>query len=587
MELPLEFGKYKLTSLLGEGGMAQVYRAVLSGPGGFRKQVAIKRMRPHVSKDERLVRFLFNEARLGGHLQHRNVVEVYEFDQVDDDYFLAIEFVDGPTLARVMDHVPQQGSIPPRIAATIAMQICVGLEYAHNAADDAGRPMHLIHRDLKPSNVLIHRDGVVKIADFGVARADTNLSRTTTGMTRGTPQYMSPEQVTGEKKFPLDHRSDQFSLTAILAEMITGETVFEEANLLTLLNKIARVEVGDALEKVSSRASALLPVLRRGFQERPEHRYPSMLEMGRDIRRIYDRLDPTGEERLGPWLAGWLGQDADSLSPSEDSLLEGDSRSLPYEEVADETPDEPEPTRPTVPAIEEEQEPPLMMAGLAALQETENDETETPQIRPGRPVYETAHMEALRKDEPPGKPRKQDEDLGRGFALFMVGAVTVGLLGLAGFVFRDDLAKMVGLAESAEDESLATFGTEETEAVRARRRIRPGSEDVADPPARDVFHDDELHTVLTRTPRPRLRRCVRQHHGENEAAEPITLRYEVDTDGKISNTQVTSPESVDPAVATCIVKIVDKLRLEPTDADAPVERSHTIAPTRTADTEEP
>lgn len=500
--LPREFGKYELVELLGEGGMARVYRAVLSGPGGFRKQVAVKQMRPHVGRDERMVRFLINEARLGGHLRHPNVVEVYEFGQVDDTHYLAIEYVEGPTLAQVMDQSARQGGLPPRIAASIAMQICLGLQYAHTAMDDQGQAMELVHRDLKPSNVLMRRDGVVKLADFGVARAATNITKTTTGMTRGTPQYMSPEQVTGEKHGQLDGRSDLFSLTSILAEMITGRTVFEDPNLLDLLNKIARVEVGESLQAVAERAPALQSVLRKGFQEWPEHRHPSALEMGRDIRRCYDALPKSEEERIGPWLARSMGEGdvAPTQAVSEESLLGDDELALPFDEASEDAHGAPETTRESLPTAEDTLEPessedskPWGEEGLATrtdapvrdsiddvatvvqdvIEEPGEDANRQPAIEPGdddgeaawssflshdesepaasapravgtigQPIFETAHAQPSLEET---RRAARDADVGKAFTLLVVGAVTAGLLALAAFVYREPLSRMFGI----------------------------------------------------------------------------------------------------------------------------------------------
>ncbi len=318
------FGKYELIELIGEGGMASVYRAVLSGPGGFRKQVALKQIRPHIAQDEKMVQLLFNEARLGGHLRHKNIVEVYEFDQVDDTYYLAIEFVDGFTLADLLRRGGERGPLPPRIVANVSMQVCQALAYAHAALDDQGRPMRLVHRDLKPANVMVRRDGLVKLADFGIAKAETNVTHTTTGLTRGTPAYMSPEQVTGGRSAPLDHRSDLFSLSAIVAELLTCDRAFDDEQMLDLMNRIASADVGVALDRVARLAPAFLPVLRTAFQRMPVDRFEDAAVMGKEIRRIYDRLPPS-EERLSAWLTDWMGDTAGtSVSPDAPTALVGD-----------------------------------------------------------------------------------------------------------------------------------------------------------------------------------------------------------------------------------------------------------------------
>jgi len=652
--LPREFGKYELVEMLGEGGMARVYRAVLSGPGGFRKQVAVKQMRTHVGRDERMVRLLINEARLGGHLHHPNLVEVYEFGQVDDIHYLAIEYVDGPTLSQVMDRAASLGPMPPRIAASIAMQICLGLQYAHTAVDDQGQPMKLVHRDLKPSNVLLRRDGVVKLADFGVARANTNVAKTTTGMTRGTPQFMSPEQVTGEKHGQLDGRSDLFSLASILAEMINGKPAFEDANLLDLLNKIARVEVEAALTLVAERAAPLQSVLRKGWQEWPQHRHVSALEMGRDIRRCYDRLPATPEERIGPWLAEWMGEEGGvaAAAVTEDSLLDDDSLSLPFDEVSEESQSAPEPTRESLPtrgdsldggslesgSIEESR--PWRDGGLAsqdepsandALQgavpqgttpERPADEPAAPPSDPepaggddsaggeaawsaflshdegeasletpravgkvGAPIFETAIAAPTLEEE---RPSAKEGDVGRTFTLVVIGAVTAGLLGLAAFVYRAPLSRLLGM-ESPDPTMEAAFHTPEAtqpdavegDAPSGHRATTPVSAPAEPEPVDEVTPEaapsqEEIGTLLSR--RPRLRRCIRQHTKEHGALDPVTVTYTVAPNGKVSGAEVVSPGGLDPGFSSCLCEVVDHLKLEPTGSEEPLERRYTLQP---------
>jgi len=298
------FGRYELLEVLGEGGMARVLRAVRAGPMGFRKEVAIKQILPHVAKEEKLLRALINEARLGGYLRHRNIVEVYEFDQVDDTYYIAMEYVKGHTLDRVVARVANQGYLPNRIVVQIAAQICDGLQYAHNARDDQGKPMNLVHRDLKPANVMVERDGVVKIMDFGIARSEVNLFQTTTAsVTKGTPVYMSPEQVTGER---VDCRSDIFSLGSVIVELITGDIAFSGTQLYQVLQKVAGAQTDEQIARVQQRFPAMVPVLERAMQLDREARFASAAEMGVAVRAL--EADLPGDEALGTWLGPWMGR---------------------------------------------------------------------------------------------------------------------------------------------------------------------------------------------------------------------------------------------------------------------------------------
>ncbi len=299
------FGKYELLELIGEGGMACVYRAMLSGAMGFRKEVAIKQIIPEGlrgDRSKRLAQALINEARLGGCLRHRNVVEMYEFEQIDDVFYIAMEYIHGVTLNDVLARIETQGAIPPRIVVQIGEQICAGLSHAHEATTDEGLPLHLIHRDLKPANVMIDGDGVVKLMDFGIARTEINLFRdTATSETKGTPQYMSPEQVLGNS---LDQRSDLFALGSVLVEMVTGSPPFEAEPIYKLMNQIARGDAIKAIEEVHLRVPALSPLVAQALRRRPEDRPQSAAVMGEYLGKLARTLP--GDEHLDTWIGPWM-----------------------------------------------------------------------------------------------------------------------------------------------------------------------------------------------------------------------------------------------------------------------------------------
>ena len=303
---PVPFGRYRLLSLLGEGGMAKVYRAVLSGPMGFEKEVALKRIDPRLTEDERVVKALINEARLGGQLRHRNIVEIYEFNQVDGNYFMAMEFVDGWTLDMVLRRCRTLQEPPPAtVVVEILTAICRGLDYAHSLLGKDGSPVNLVHRDLKPGNVMLSREGDVKIMDFGIAKADSNLYKTTAAdVTKGTPMYMSPEQVTGSS---LDSRSDLFSLGSMLHEMVTLEVPFQGDNLLAIMHGILNADIADARSAVADRHAALEPILASCMAREPAERYSSARELEGVLRSCLRELPS------GPSLLEWLEELQDSL----------------------------------------------------------------------------------------------------------------------------------------------------------------------------------------------------------------------------------------------------------------------------------
>ncbi len=294
------FGRYKLVSLLGEGGMAKVYLAVLSGPMGFEKEVALKKIDARLTQDDRFVKALINEARLGGQLRHKNIVEVYEFNQVGEDYYLAMEYVNGWTLDSVVRNCRNAGKqMPPGVVLQIACQICRGLEYAHSLTTKDGAPMNLVHRDLKPGNVILSRGGDAKIMDFGIAKADSNLYKTTAAdITKGTPIYMSPEQVTGSSK--LSGRSDIFSMGSIVHEMLCLDVIFHGDNLLAIMHKVLQADIRDAMNNVRERVPGLEAVISKAMAKKPEDRYESAGAMEKDLQGILDSLGnvPTVNEWL-------------------------------------------------------------------------------------------------------------------------------------------------------------------------------------------------------------------------------------------------------------------------------------------------
>jgi serine/threonine-protein kinase len=221
-ELPGAFGKYFLCDKIAAGGMAEIYLAKLIGPGGFEKQLVIKQINPELSKERQFVELFVAEAKTLVALSHGNIVPVYELGVVDDTYFIAMEYVDGPTLGELLAALERCGErLEPAAAAHVASELCKGLDYAHRKGEG------VVHRDLSPRNVLLSREGEVKLVDFGLALAPAP-DRSRRGQPGAAPPagsfpYMSPEQV---RRDALDQRSDLFSLGVLLWEMLTGEHLF-------------------------------------------------------------------------------------------------------------------------------------------------------------------------------------------------------------------------------------------------------------------------------------------------------------------------------------------------------------------------
>jgi serine/threonine protein kinase/GAF domain-containing protein len=220
----LRLDRYRVERRLGVGGMAEVYLAWQLGPGGFERKVALKRPLAEFAREPAAVELFLDEARAAAHLQHPHIARIYEVGETAGAYFLAMEYVDGPSLRALVLRLAEAGRhMPLPIALAIARDVLDALDYVHRQCDPQGRPLRLVHRDVTSGNVLIHHDGRVKLVDFGIASAANQVHRTMTGSVKGTLPYMSPEQALGKG---VDHRTDLYATGALVYEMLTGRRPF-------------------------------------------------------------------------------------------------------------------------------------------------------------------------------------------------------------------------------------------------------------------------------------------------------------------------------------------------------------------------
>ncbi len=238
---PQAFGKYFLVDKIATGGMAEIFKAKTFGHGGFENLVVIKRILGHLSDNQDFVEMFIDEAKVSVALQHANIVRVYDFGKVLDNYFIAMECVEGKDIRAILRRLSKQRRyLPIDFALFVVHEVCRGLGYAHGKTDLRGHPFGIVHRDVSPSNVLVSYDGDIKIADFGIAKAEQNTYTTADGVLKGKFEYMSPEQARGE---PVDPRSDLFSLGILLYEMLTGRRLFKGESDLETLERIKRGDV--------------------------------------------------------------------------------------------------------------------------------------------------------------------------------------------------------------------------------------------------------------------------------------------------------------------------------------------------------
>ena len=226
-------GRYHLTYRIAFGGMAELYRAFTFDDDGHKRDVAIKRLLPHFLEDRSFIDMLTDEFKVVNYLRHPNVAEVYELVEIDESILIAMEYVDGRDLRTVVERARSLGTPMPVDDIVYVIARCLeGLHHAHVARDAEGEALRIVHRDFSPSNVLVGYDGVVKLCDFGIAKATHNRIQTKAGVIKGKVKYMSPEQAFGRK---LDWRSDIFSAGSVLYELISNESAFNAQNEIDLI----------------------------------------------------------------------------------------------------------------------------------------------------------------------------------------------------------------------------------------------------------------------------------------------------------------------------------------------------------------
>jgi eukaryotic-like serine/threonine-protein kinase len=299
---PKAIGRYQILDRLAVGGMAELFKATLTGDHGFEKLVAIKKILPHLATDKSFVEMFIDEARITAQLDHRHIVQVFELGTDADTPYIAMQYVDGlDVLALLRECARAQIRLPPDLAALIARDVLDALDYAHNALDTSGRPLGIIHRDISPGNVLLSWRGDVKLTDFGIARAAERRHKTEAGTLKGKYGYMSPEQVSGSE---IDARSDLFSVGILLAEMVMARRLFTSTNDLDILLMVRDARL-DRLHKYASEFPIELRVLTtRALQRRPEDRWQSAAQF-RDALDEWIRHTTQASSRS---LAALLGQ---------------------------------------------------------------------------------------------------------------------------------------------------------------------------------------------------------------------------------------------------------------------------------------
>lgn len=282
---PQPFGKYTLVSHLATGGMAYVFLARQTGMAGFEKECVIKRILPHLGENQEFLRMFLDEARIVARLSHPNIVQIFDLGQVNEDFFLAMEYIDGCDLAQLLQRAQEQGApaVPWPLATRMIADAAAGLAHAHQATDSQGQPLRLVHRDISPANIMVGWGGTTKVLDFGIASATAKDSRTTVGTIKGRIPYMSPEQLQGHE---LDGRSDLFSLAVVYYELIYGQRPFPADGMGALTLQILQQEPTPPPSIASKLPPRLRLILARALSKRPEDRWQSMRVFQRSLEQL-------------------------------------------------------------------------------------------------------------------------------------------------------------------------------------------------------------------------------------------------------------------------------------------------------------
>jgi serine/threonine protein kinase len=328
------FGPYIVYEQLGVGGMAQVHRAVAANDA-FQRSVALKRMLSHIASSEDMVKSFVREARLASYLRHENVAQTYDLGRVDDTYFIVMELITGRNLREVLRHCGvTTGPMPVQFALNILNQVCDALDYAHNLCDETGQPLGIIHRDVSPSNVIVSETGVVKLIDFGIAKASGGGMQTMSGTLKGKFAYMAPEYIGGR----IDARADLFAIGVIAHELLTNRPLFTGRDDIDTLGRVRDMRIAPPSKKNPLVPPEIDDIVMTALERDPERRWQHATALRTALTTLTRRL---GLVASNAQVVQWLDW-AFSQPPKQAARGAGEPADTDTDtETADKTADEP------------------------------------------------------------------------------------------------------------------------------------------------------------------------------------------------------------------------------------------------------
>jgi serine/threonine-protein kinase len=306
-------GRYDVLGKLATGGVAEIYVGRMTGPQDVSRLVVLKRIHPGLSESSVVKRDFLHEARLMLRLSHPNLVAVHDVGEDDAGLFLAMEWVRGPSLRKVVEAAKARGGMPIPLVVSLFADLAGALHHVHTATDEAGRPLRIVHRDVNPENVVIGWGGIAKLLDFGVAKSDESAKKTDAGVVKGKYGYMAPEQWNGEA---VDARSDLFALAVTLHEALTGQPLYERPTpMATMAAIVLEPEAPSVRETRPEVPEALDRIVRRGLAKKPDERYASAAELRADLEKVASAFSP--EAHAGQAKENALARHLEALFPGE------------------------------------------------------------------------------------------------------------------------------------------------------------------------------------------------------------------------------------------------------------------------------
>ena len=279
--------------------MAELFIARLQDEGGVERECVVKRILPSFSEDEAFVKMFIDEASLTSKLQHSNIVQIFDFDVVERQYYIAMEFIRGEDLQNILKAASeQQNPLSVPLAVRIVIELANGLHYAHTK-EHKGKPLNIIHRDISPHNAMISYAGDVKLMDFGIAKAAERSTKTQAGMVKGKVAYMSPEQARGK---PLDPRSDLFALATVLWELVTGKRLFLRSSDFETLTAILKEDAEPPSRHRKGVDKELDDIIMAALEKDREKRQANVEAFARELTRWLHKT----QERRGESLSAYM-----------------------------------------------------------------------------------------------------------------------------------------------------------------------------------------------------------------------------------------------------------------------------------------